>query len=50
MCWRDIPSRYPREKYLLADKLSEGYFKTQKDIRVVFDEQLKICGVDYFDF
>ena len=45
-----LTSRYPREKYLLADKLSEGYFKTQKDIRVVFDEQLKICGVDYFDF
>ena len=45
-----LTSRYPREKYLLADKLSEGYFKTQKDIRVVFDEQLKVCGVDYFDF
>jgi predicted aldo/keto reductase-like oxidoreductase len=45
-----LTSRYPREKYLLADKLTEPYFKKEEDIRPFFENQLKWCGVDYFDF
>ena len=45
-----LTSRYPREKYLLTNKLTAPYFKKQEDIRPFFEQQLKDCGVDYFDF
>lgn len=45
-----LTSRYPREAYLLTDKLTDIYFKTQEDIRPFFENQLKWCGVEYFDF
>ena len=45
-----LSSRYPRDAYVLTNKLSSTYFKTQKEIRPYFEEQLKACGVDYFDF
>ena len=45
-----LSSRYPRESYVLTNKLSSSYFKTQEDIRPYFELQLKECGVEYFDF
>ncbi|MBQ8408105.1 MAG: aldo/keto reductase [Clostridia bacterium] len=45
-----LTSRYPREAFVLTNKLSTNYFKKNEDIRPFFEEQLKICGVDYFDF
>lgn len=45
-----LTSRYPRESYILTDKLSGGYFETEADIRPLFVRQLAACGVDYFDF
>ena len=45
-----LTSRYPRESYVLTDKLSGGFFKTEADIRPLFARQLAACGVDYFDF
>ncbi len=45
-----LVSRYPRESYILTNKLSSSYFETQEQIRPFFESQLKICGVDYFDF
>ena len=45
-----LTSRHNREDYILTNKLSEGYFKTQEDIRPFFQSQLEACGVDYFDF
>lgn len=45
-----LVKRYPRGKYILADKLTETYFETEADVRPFFESQLKICGVDYFDF
>lgn len=45
-----LTSRYDRSKYILADKLTGPYFKTEADIRPFFKSQLEICGVDYFDF
>ena len=45
-----LTSRYKREDYVLADKLSEWFFETEADIRPLFEKQLKACGVDYFDF
>ena len=45
-----LVSRYPRDKFILTNKLTNFYFKTEADVRPFFESQLKICGVDYFDF
>ena len=45
-----LTSRYPRDRYILTDKLSGGYFQKEEDIRPLFESQLAACGVDYFDF
>lgn len=45
-----LVKRYPRERYILTNKLTDCYFKTPADVRPFFESQLKICGVDYFDF
>ncbi len=45
-----LTSKYPRESYLLANKLSGPYFEKEEDVRPFFESQLAICGVDYFDF
>ena len=45
-----LTSRYPRESYILTDKLSEGFFKKESQIRPFFEKQLRACGVEYFDF
>ncbi len=45
-----LVARYPRDKYILTNKLTNFYFKTEAEVRPFFESQLKICGVDYFDF
>lgn len=45
-----LTSRYPREQYILTDKLTDFFFKKEEDIRPFFESQLEACGVDYFDF
>ena len=45
-----LTSRYSRERYILTDKLTAAFFKTESDIRPLFEKQLETCGVDYFDF
>ncbi len=45
-----LTSRYPRESYVLTNKLSWNFFEKQEDIRPLLEEQLAACGVDYFDF
>lgn len=45
-----LVKRYPREKYILTNKLTGVYFNQEEDIRPFFERQLQICGVDYFDF
>ncbi len=45
-----LTSRYPRESYILTNKLSPGFFQQESDIRPLFEDQLKVCGVEYFDF
>lgn len=44
-----LTSRYPRESYVLTDKLTATCFKTAEDLPTLFETQLKSCGVDYFD-
>ena len=45
-----LTSRYPRDRYVLTDKLSGNYFHKEEDIRPLFESQLAACGVPYFDF
>ena len=45
-----LTSRYPRDRYVLTDKLTSNYFQSEADIRPFFQSQLDACGVDYFDF
>ena len=45
-----LVARYPRERFILTDKLTEPYFRTQADIVPFFESQLRACGVEYFDF
>ena len=45
-----LTSRYPREDYVLTNKLTSNFFKTEADIRPFFESQLAACGVDDFDF
>ena len=45
-----LTSRYPRESYILTNKLTAAYFEKEEDICPFFESQLERCGVDYFDF
>ena len=45
-----LTSRYPRDRYILTNKLTNFFFQKQEDIRPFFESQLAACGVDYFDF
>ena len=45
-----LTKRYPRDKYLIATKLSPNYFNKNEDIRPFFFKQLEAIGVDYVDF
>ena len=35
-----LTSRYPRDRYILTDKLTDVYFKSESDIRPFFESQL----------
>lgn len=44
-----LTSRYPRDSYILTTKLPCLELKEDSDIHALFEEQLKKCGVEYFD-
>ena len=45
-----LADRYPRDSYILTNKLTQNLFNKREDIRKIFSEQLALCGVEYFDF
>ncbi len=45
-----LVDRYPRDSFLLTDKLSTNYFEKTSDIKPFFSSQLEILGVDRLDF
>lgn len=45
-----LTKRYPRESYILTDKLTGNFFNSEEEIRPLVQSQLEACGVDYFDF
>jgi hypothetical protein len=45
-----LTKRYPRDQYILTNKLTNSFFQKEEDIRPFFESQLEACGVSYFDF
>lgn len=45
-----LVKRYPRESYVLTNKLTTFYFNAENEVRPFFESQLEACGVEYFDF
>ena len=45
-----LVKRYPRDSFVLTNKLSTFHFEKEEEIRPLFNLQLEACGVDYFDF
>ncbi len=43
-------AKYPRDSYLLATKMPPFALKSTEDVERIFEEQLKKCKVDYFDY
>lgn len=44
-----LVKRYPRESFVLANKITLNYIKEAEDQEPFLKEQMSICGVDYFD-
>lgn len=45
-----LSKRYNREDFVLVDKLSYWTFEKAEDVVPLFEKQLELCGVEYFDF
>lgn len=45
-----LVQRYPRDSFLVADKLPTMFLKEKEDMERIFNEQRERCGVDYFDY
>ncbi len=45
-----VTSRYPRDRFVLTDKLSGSFLNRAEDVRPFFEHQLEACGVSFFDF
>lgn len=45
-----LVERYPRDSFLLSTKMPIKFMKKKEDMETIFEEQLKKCNVDYFDF
>lgn len=45
-----LVKRYPRNSFMLADKLPAWKITKQEDVETIFQTSLDLCGVDYFDF
>ncbi|OED29547.1 aldo/keto reductase [Methanosphaera sp. WGK6] len=45
-----VVDRYPRDSFVVADKLPIFDLESTSQMQDVFEEQLERCGVDYFDY
>jgi len=50
MIKKALTSQHPRDSYLLTNKLPVWSVGNIKDCDRIFEESLKRCGVDYFDY
>ena len=46
---KTLVERYPRDSFMIADKLPCGVLKSGKTAEDIFAEQCERCGVDFFD-
>lgn len=46
---RALVERYDRDSFWLTDKITLNYIKRPEDQEAFFQNQLKLCGVDFFD-
>lgn len=44
-----VVERYPRDAFRIADKLPTWLLKSSRDCKTLFEEQLRRCGVSFFD-
>ena len=49
-CAGKVLSKYPRSSYMLADKMPVSHLRRTADVERIFNEQLKKCKTEYFDF
>lgn len=47
---KSVVERYPRESYKIATKLPLFVITEESQLEPIFEDQLKKCGVDYFDY
>lgn len=45
-----LTKKYPRESFVLTDKLSGTCFNSEEEIDGYFEKMLEACGVEYFDY
>ncbi len=45
-----VVKRYPRDSFVVADKLPTFAITEESQLEPIFNEQLERCGVDYFDY
>ena len=45
-----VVERYPRESFVIADKMPTFLITEESQVEPIFKEQLERCGVDYFDY
>jgi predicted aldo/keto reductase-like oxidoreductase len=45
-----VVERYPRNSYVVADKLPLFLITKEEQLDEIFNTQLERCGVDYFDY
>lgn len=45
-----VVERYPRDSFVIADKLPLFAITKEEQLEPIFQEQLERCGVDYFDY
>lgn len=50
VCLGELLKKYPRSSYFLVDKMPSWFAKSEEDIEKIFNEQLKRCQTEYFDF
>lgn len=47
---RTVVERHPRSSFTLATKLPTWDISCEADVRRIFEQQRKTCGVEYFDY
>ncbi|AWX31586.1 aldo/keto reductase [Methanosphaera sp. BMS] len=45
-----VVERYPRDSFVIADKLPLFLITKDEQLEQIFNQQLERCGVDYFDY